>query len=167
MYGCGKDCLILIPLRLPQISYFPLNLKCFSSNSDNCLDVGIRPLLQFPYPPRADPVLLTLPFFPPSSLILPSFAWDYIFFSAVQVLLLLSAGVLHVLLCLKAYSWCIRGERCTPCPPSPPPSCSSLLYLLTITSPSSWQSGLGISPLILILPFSLPLINQWPCYLIL
>ena len=104
MYGCGKDCLILIPFRLPQISCFTLSLKCFSFDSDNCPTVGIGTLLQFSHPLRAGPVLLTLPFFPPSSLILPSFAWDYIFFSAVQVLLLLSAGVLHVLLCLKAYS---------------------------------------------------------------
>ena len=35
----------------------------------------------------------------------------------------LSAGVLHALPCLKVCSWCIRGERCTPCPPSSPPSC--------------------------------------------
>ena len=48
MYGCGKDCLILISFRLPQISCFTLSLKCFSSNSDNCSDVGIGPLLQFP-----------------------------------------------------------------------------------------------------------------------
>ena len=36
--------LILIPFRLPQISFFTLSLKCFSSDSDNCPDVGIRPL---------------------------------------------------------------------------------------------------------------------------
>ena len=36
-----------------------------------------------------------------------------------------SAGVLHALLCLKVYPWCIRGERCTPDPPTPPPSCST------------------------------------------
>ena len=36
----------------------------------------------------------------------------------------LSAGVFHALLCLKVCSWCIRGERCTPCPPIPLPSCS-------------------------------------------
>ena len=41
MYGCSKDCLILIPLKLPQISCFTLSLKCFSSDSDNCPDVGI------------------------------------------------------------------------------------------------------------------------------
>ena len=64
MYGCGKDCLILIPFRLPQISCFTLSLKCFSSDSDNCPDVGIGPLLQFPHPLSAGPVLLTLLFSP-------------------------------------------------------------------------------------------------------
>ena len=42
----------------------------------------------------------------------------------------LSAGVLHALLCLKVYSWCIRGERCTPCPPTPLPSCSPCRWIL-------------------------------------
>ena len=64
MYGCSKDFLILIPFRLLQISCFTLILQCFSSGSDNCPDVGIRPLLQFPHPLRASPVLLTLLFFP-------------------------------------------------------------------------------------------------------
>ena len=85
MYGCGKDCLILIPFRFPQISCF--SLKCFSFDSDNCPNVGIRLLLQFPHPPKAGPVLLTLLFCPPNSFILLSFAWFYIFFSAGQVLL--------------------------------------------------------------------------------
>ena len=93
MYGCGRDSLILIPFRLPQISCFPLHLKCFSSDSDNCPDAGLWPLLQFPHPPRAGPVLLTLLLFPPSSLILPSFACIYIFFTSGQVLLF-------------ALSWC-------------------------------------------------------------
>ena len=67
--SCSKDCLILIPFRLPQISFLTLSLKCFSSNPDNCPDVGIGPLLQFPHLLRACPVLLTLLFFPqiPSS----------------------------------------------------------------------------------------------------
>ena len=68
MYGCSKDCLILIPFRLPQFSCFTLSLRCFSSDSDNCPDVGIGPLLQLPYLPRAGPVVLTLLFF----LLLPS-----------------------------------------------------------------------------------------------
>ena len=93
MYGCSKNCLILIPFRLPQISCFTLSFKCFSSDSDNCLAVGIRPLLQFAYPLKAGSVLLTSLFSPPSSFLLPSFAWFYKFFSASQVL-------------LSALSWC-------------------------------------------------------------
>ena len=65
MYGCGKDCLILIPFRLPQISCFTLSLKCFSSDSHNCPNVGTGPLLQFPHRLRAGPIVLTLLFFPP------------------------------------------------------------------------------------------------------
>ena len=43
VYGCSQDCVMLIPFRLPQISCFTLSLKRFSSDSDNCPDVGIRP----------------------------------------------------------------------------------------------------------------------------
>ena len=71
MDGCGKDYLILISFRLSQISCFTLSLKCFFFDSDNCLDVGIRSLLQFPNQPRARPVLLTLPFLP----LVPSAYW--------------------------------------------------------------------------------------------
>ena len=60
MCVCGKDCLTLIPFRLPQISCFTLSLKCFSSDSDSCPDVGIRPQLQFPHVLRAGPVLTLL-----------------------------------------------------------------------------------------------------------
>ena len=83
VYGCNKDCLILIPFMPPQISCFTLSLKCFSSDSDNCPDVGIGPLLQFPHPQRAGPVLLTL-CFPPCSFVLPSSAWFCIFFATLS-----------------------------------------------------------------------------------
>jgi len=86
MCGCDKDCLILIPFRLQQISCSTLSLKCFSSDSDNCPNVGIGPLLQFPHWLRAGPVLLTLLFFP-CSFILLNFAWFCIFFYTGQVLL--------------------------------------------------------------------------------
>ena len=43
MYGCSKDCLILIPFRLTQINCFTLSLKCFSSDSHNCPAVGLDP----------------------------------------------------------------------------------------------------------------------------
>ena len=93
MYGISKDCLILIPFRLPQISCFTLSLKCFSSDSDNCPDVGIGPLLQLPHWPRAGPVLLTL-LFPPCFLPLTEFCMGLcIFLSTCQVL-------------LSALSWC-------------------------------------------------------------
>ena len=80
-----QELLILIVFRLPQISCFTLSLKYFSSDSDSCPDVGIGPLLQFPHPPRAGPVLVPLLFLPHFTL--PSFAWFYIFFSTGLVLL--------------------------------------------------------------------------------
>ena len=122
IYGCGKDSLILIPFRLPQISCFTLSLKCFSSDSDYCPDVGIRLLLQFPHPQRAGPVLLTLLFSPlvPSSY--QVLRGSVCSFPLVRYSCPLSAGVLQTLLCLKVYSWCIRGERCTSHPLTPPPS---------------------------------------------
>jgi len=54
-------------------------------------------------------------------------------FLLVRYSCLLSAGVLHALRCLKVYSWCICGERGTPYPSTPPPSCSLLkLTILNI-----------------------------------
>ena len=107
MYSCGKDCLILISFRLPQISSFTLSLKCFSSDSDSCPTVGIGALLQFPYLPRAGPVLLTL-VFPP---LVPS-SYRVLRGSIYSFLLVRysyplsgheSACVLHALLCLKVF----------------------------------------------------------------
>ena len=92
MFRCGKDCLTLIPFRLRQMSCFTLSLKCFSSDSDSCPSVGIRPLLQFlPAEGRSSPT--NTPVFSPSSFVLLSFAWFYMFFSTGQVL-------------LSAFSWC-------------------------------------------------------------
>ena len=121
VYECLWQGLILISFRLPQISCFTLSLKCFSSDSDNCPDMEIWPLLQFPQWPRAGPVLITFLFFP-QFLVLLSFEWFYIFFSTRQVLLSSLSCVLHALLCVKVYSWCIPGERYIPCPPTFPPS---------------------------------------------
>ena len=112
-----------IPFRLPQISCFTLSLKCLSCDSDNCPTVRIRPLLQFPHLLRVDPVLLILMFFPLVSRFYQVLLDCIYSFPLARYSCLLSAGVLHALLCLKLYSWCICGERCTPCPPTPPPSC--------------------------------------------
>ena len=83
-------------------------------------------LVQCPHPLRAGPVLLTLLFFPlvPSSYQLsPGSGYSFLL---VKYSCALSADVLHALLCLEVYSWCICGERCTPHPPIPLPSCSHL-----------------------------------------
>ena len=130
MYGCGKDCVILTPFRLPQISCFPLGLKCFPSDSDSCPHVGMGPLFQFPQLLRAGPVLLThlfLPWVPSSYWVLRGSICSFLL---VRSCCLLSAGALHTLLCLKVYSWWIRGDRCTPRPPTPLPSCSHLIFLM-------------------------------------
>ena len=101
----------------------------------SCPDVGFIPLLQFLHPARAGPGLLTLLFFP----LVPSFYQglhgSIFFFPLVRYSCTLSAGVLHALLCLKVYSWYIRGKRCTPHPPAPLPSCSSLAYFLISNKP--------------------------------
>ena len=146
MYDCGKDCLIPIPFRLSQTGCFTLSHKCFSFDSDNYPNVGIRPLLQLPHPPRAGPVLLTL-LVPP---LVPSF-YHVLHGSIYSILLVrhscpLLAGVLHGLLCLKVYSWCIRGERCTPHPPAPLPSCSPSKPVFLPTEFHKQRSLVGYSP---------------------
>ena len=75
-------------------------------------------------PLRTGPVLLTLLFSPlvPSSY--QVFRGSIYSFPLVRYSCPLSAGVLHVLLCLKVSSWCICGESCTPRPPTLLPSCS-------------------------------------------
>ena len=104
LLGCIKDCLILIPFRLPQINHSTLSLKCFSSDLDNCPDVGIIPLLQFPHPLKAGPILLT-----PLSFSLDPLSYRVLHgsvysFPLVRYSCPLSAGVLHALLSLKVYS---------------------------------------------------------------
>ena len=104
MYGCSKDCLILISFRLPEISCFTLSFKCLSSDSDNCPEVGIGPLLQIPNPPRAGPVLLTLlfsPLVPSSYRVLHGSIYSFLL---VRYSCPLSTGVLHAFLCLKVHS---------------------------------------------------------------
>jgi len=75
------------------------------------------------------------PVFPPSSFILLSFAWFYIFFSTGQVLLsALSWCSVRTSVSEVMSSWCIHGERCTQCPPSPLPSSSPTTILWTMVS---------------------------------
>ena len=127
--------------RLPQVSFFTFSLKYFSSDSDNCPSVEIRHLLQFPHPPKAGPVLLTL-LFPPLVASSYQVLHDSIYsFPLVRYFCLLSDGVLPTLLCLKVYSGYIHGERYTPHPPTPPPSC----YFTSVFLPgkSTWTEEPG------------------------
>ena len=124
MYGCGKDCMILTPFKLLQISCFTLRCKCFSSNSDSFPDVGIRLLLQFRHPSRAGPVLLTLLFF-------PQFLHPTEFCMDLYILFHWSGPPVHsqLIFCMHFCVWrCIPDvsvERdVLPCPPTPPPSFS-------------------------------------------
>ena len=97
----GKDCLILIPFRLRLISCFTLSLKCPSSDSDNCPDVGMGPLLEFPHLLRAGPVLLTLLFLPIVPLSYRVLRGSMCSFPLVRSSCPLSADVLNALLCLQ------------------------------------------------------------------
>ena len=85
--------------------------------------MGIGLLLQFPQLPS-----------PSNTPIFPLVSWScwvlhgsVYSFPLVRYSCPLSAGVLHAVLHLKMYSWCIHGERCTPHPPIPLPSCSLLI----------------------------------------
>ena len=96
-------------------------LPCFHGRCFQGCRIGL--LIQFPHPPRAGPVILHS-CFSPSSFVLWSFDGSISSFPLVKYSCPLSAGDLQTLLCLKLYSWCICGDRCTPCPPTLPPSCS-------------------------------------------
>ena len=95
--GCSKDCLILIPFRLPQISCFTLSLKCSPLPQTIAL-CGDQTPASVPLPAEAGPVLLTLLFFPlvPSSYRVLRGSIDS--FPLVRSSCPLSAGVLHALL---------------------------------------------------------------------
>ena len=104
VYGCSKSVQFSFCLDCHRSA--ALSIRCFSSDTKSCPDVRIRPLLQFPHPLRAGPVLLTLLtlLFPPPSFVLLSFAWFCVFFPSGRHSCPLSAGVLHVLLCLRVCS---------------------------------------------------------------
>ena len=66
MYGRGKDCLILVPFRLLQISCFTLSLKCFFSDSRQLPRCGDRTLASVPPPAEGRSSPTNTPVFPTS-----------------------------------------------------------------------------------------------------
>ena len=131
MYGCGKDCLILIPFRWPQVSCFPLSLNaCPLTQLPWCGDQS-PPSVPPPAKIRSSPT--NTPVFPPSSFILPSFTWFYIFFSTGQVLLSTLSWYSACTSVTEGVFLMYLVERCNPRPPTPPPS---LLF-------ESWDFNLG------------------------
>ena len=69
VYGCGMDCLILIPFTLPQISCFTLSIKCFLPWFRPLPGCGNWTSALLPPPVEGRSSLLTLLLFPlvPSS----------------------------------------------------------------------------------------------------
>ena len=134
-------CLILIPFRLSQPKYQlllsqPQMFLLWPRQLPQC---GDRSPASVPPPTKGRSSPANTPVFPLSPFVLLSFAWFYIFFPGVRYSYPLSAGALQALLCLKVYSMeqCIRGERCTPCPPTPP---SSFHFMISIEAKKTQNS---------------------------
>ena len=80
-----------------------LSLKCFSSDSDTCPNMGSDPCFSSPLAKgRSGPT--NTPIFPPRSFTYQVLCGSIYSFPLVRSSCLCSAGVLHVLLCLKVYS---------------------------------------------------------------
>ena len=116
------------------------SLKCFSSVPNNCPGLGTDPYFSslIPLSPQVQ-ILSCSPsssFFP-SSLYSTEFLHQSIYsFPVLRYSCPPSTDVLQDLPCLKVYSWYILAERCTPCLPTPLPSCSQLSKLIFNVMPS-------------------------------
>ena len=93
---------------------------------------GDRTPASFPPPAEGKSSPSNTPVFPLVPLSYRVLSASIYSFPLVRYSCLLSAGVLHALLCRKVYSWCIRGETYTPCQPTPLPSCSSKVKFFKI-----------------------------------
>ena len=96
--------LILTLFRLPQISCLSLSLKCFFSDSDNCPYVGYQTSASVNPPAKVRSRPTKTPVFPPCSSSYRILRSSIYSFPLVRYPCLLSACVLHALLCLKVYS---------------------------------------------------------------
>ena len=131
----GPVILSRVCMAVERTVWFSFHLGCHRS-AVSLSALNVSPLTQtialmwgsYPYfiPPPSEgrSSLTNTPVFP----LVPSFyrvlRGSIYPFLQVRSSCLLSVGVLHALLCLKVYSWCIPRGRCTLHPPTPPPSCS-------------------------------------------
>ena len=134
-YGCGKDVWISFCLGCHRlaVSLSSLNVLWFRQ-LPRC---GDQTPASVPPPAEGRSSRTNSPVSPPSSSSYRVLHGSMYSFPLVRYSCLLSAGVLHALLCLKVCSWYIHGERFTPCPPTLP-SCSLLYFLL-----QSSYAGIG------------------------
>ena len=79
------------------------SLKCFSTVPNNCPNLGVLPRPQYPNL-WGHVQSCSLSSFSPTSFVLLSFAWIYVFLSSGQGLCPLSANVLRDLLCRRCIS---------------------------------------------------------------
>ena len=108
--GCHRSAISLSALNVSPLRQLP---QC-----GNQTPASVTPPTVGRSSPTHTPVF---PLFPSSYRILCGSIYSFLL---VRYSCLCSAGVLQALLCLKVYYWYIHGERCTPCSPTPPPSCS-------------------------------------------
>ena len=118
-------------------SAVPLSALNVSPLTQTIAPLGIGPLFQLPNLWTVSPVLLTLQFFPPVPSSYQVLCGSIYSFQLVRSSCPLPAVVLHALLCLEVYSWCIHGERGTSCPPILPPSCSPQLFGFLLKYPQT------------------------------
>ena len=127
MYGCARTLWFSLHLGChgSAVSLLALNVSRWLRPLPQC---GDWPLLQFSWRQvQSYWHSCFSPLVPSSYGVLHGSIYS---FPLVKYSCLLSAGVLHTLLYLKVYSWCISGERCIPRPPTPPPACSLDLVLI-------------------------------------
>ena len=129
MCGCGKDCRFSFHRGCHRSTVSPSALNVSPLTQTVAPMWGSDPCLSSPLP-QAGPVPLTLLF---SSW----FLHPAEFCVGLYILFLWSGTPVHsqLLFCMRVYdcrciySWRIRGERCTPRPPTPLSSCSPLHML--------------------------------------
>ena len=142
----GPVCLSRAYMAVARTAWFSFYLGCHRS-AVSLSALNVSPLTQFPQYGDGTPAWVPLsvkgrssptntPIYHPTSFVLLSFLWVYIFFSAGQVLVSTLSWCSAGTSVSKVYSWCINGERCTLRPLTPLPSFSQTIFLTFILTNS-------------------------------